>query len=479
MIHVLYIDDDKLHLELIKEYLEKQNDISVDITESINNAFKKIQLNDYTAIICDYHLPQSNGIQFLKTLRQCGDNTPFIFFTGKGEKEIVIEAINNGADYYVEKGNDPKINVTQLRHWIIKASEKSQIENDVRFLNVVTQCVSDGIIITTLNYEIIFINDAAEKIFGYMRNNLITEDVHTILPKKVNLNCNEKTAPNENQKYEHNYFARKKSGETFMCNVTTSPLYENGDLVGIVKICKPIKCNHNKTTNNSETLEEYKDALQNEIMTNETKNKTIGKTIRHNIMNNVSTIHGFADIIHENEKLTEKEAHQVQNIITAANKIKKEIEFITNYQQIGANDRKWINIGYIIKNNQQKYQNTIDIQNLIGDTSIHADPMFDLVINELICNTIKHSENAKTIKIYIEHHADNVHLIIEDDGKGIAIDEKEYIFNHGYGFGNGLNLYLIKEIVTESNMDIIENGTKNKGAKFSIIIPKNQVKQTE
>jgi DNA-binding NarL/FixJ family response regulator len=46
---------------------------------------------------------------------------PFIIFTGKGREEVVIEALNSGADFYIQKGGDPKAQFAELAHKIRQA----------------------------------------------------------------------------------------------------------------------------------------------------------------------------------------------------------------------------------------------------------------------------------------------------------------------------------------------------------------------
>ena len=58
----------------------------------------------YDAIISDYQIPDMDGIEFLKKVRSSGNSIPFIIFTGKGREEVVIEALNAGADFYLQKG---------------------------------------------------------------------------------------------------------------------------------------------------------------------------------------------------------------------------------------------------------------------------------------------------------------------------------------------------------------------------------------
>jgi len=79
-------------------------------------------------IVSDYQMPGMTGIELLATLRESGDTTPFIIFTGRGREEIVIEALNNGADFYVQKGGYPKAQFAELAHKIRHAASRKEAE---------------------------------------------------------------------------------------------------------------------------------------------------------------------------------------------------------------------------------------------------------------------------------------------------------------------------------------------------------------
>ena len=105
---VLYVDDEQGLLEIAKLYLEDHSDIQVDTEQFSLNALERISATSYDAIISDYQMPSMNGIELLKALRIRGDRTPFILFTGRGREEVAMEALNNGANLYLQKGGDPR-----------------------------------------------------------------------------------------------------------------------------------------------------------------------------------------------------------------------------------------------------------------------------------------------------------------------------------------------------------------------------------
>jgi len=108
MISALYVDDEPALLEIGRIFLERTGDIRVDTAESAPVALKKLRSATYDVVISDYQMPVMDGIAFLKEIRTENTHLPFIIFTGKGREDVVIEALNCGADHYIQKGGGPK-----------------------------------------------------------------------------------------------------------------------------------------------------------------------------------------------------------------------------------------------------------------------------------------------------------------------------------------------------------------------------------
>ncbi len=123
---ILYVDDEKTLLEIVKTYLERTNDFIVDTCLSAKSALQILESSRFDAVISDYQMPEMDGIEFLIQVRSRFSDLPFILFTGRGREEVVINAINNGADFYLQKGGDLKAQFAELIHKIKMSVERSR-----------------------------------------------------------------------------------------------------------------------------------------------------------------------------------------------------------------------------------------------------------------------------------------------------------------------------------------------------------------
>lgn len=129
---VLYVDDEVALLEITQLFLERTGEIAVDITADPLEAYDMIVTGRYDAVVSDYQMPVMDGIALLKRARESGSQVPFIIFTGRGREEVAIEALNSGADFYIQKGGDPKAQFAELANAIQQLAGRQKAEVAVR-----------------------------------------------------------------------------------------------------------------------------------------------------------------------------------------------------------------------------------------------------------------------------------------------------------------------------------------------------------
>lgn len=124
MISVLLVDDEPVLVDIGRLFLEKAGHFSVYGCLSAEEAEKLLEENSYDAIIADYQMPKMNGIDLLKIVREKYGDIPFILFTGRGREDVARDAVNIGADYYIQKGGDPKLQFADIAHKIETSVER-------------------------------------------------------------------------------------------------------------------------------------------------------------------------------------------------------------------------------------------------------------------------------------------------------------------------------------------------------------------
>ena len=104
-----------------------------------------------------------------------------------------------------------------------------------------------------------------------------------------------------------------------------------------------------------------------------------------------------------------------------------------------------------------------------------ADSFLRQMFFNFIDNTIKYGKKTTTIRVHFERaDQDSMKLVYEDDGVGVPSENKPRLFSEVFSTGGstGFGLFLIKKMMDVYGWQIQENGTPDKGAKFTITIPK-------
>lgn len=162
---ILHVDDDPSFLKDAKQCLDTEGEFEVDTASSVNEALEKLEKTDYDAVVSDYQMPGKGGLEFLKELREKGNTVPFIVFTGKGREEIVIKALNLGADRYIDKHGDPETVYCELAHGIratlrSKRAEDAKRRSEERYRSLL-ESISDSVYVLDREWRHVIVNEAA------------------------------------------------------------------------------------------------------------------------------------------------------------------------------------------------------------------------------------------------------------------------------------------------------------------------------
>jgi PAS domain S-box-containing protein len=144
-IRVLQVDDDEIDIRLAKRALAKSTQsvkFNVDSVSRLSDAIDRLKINQYDVVLLDLGLPDSNGIETVKSVCKVNPNIPIVVLTGLENEETGLEAIKNGASDYIVKG--PAME-TSLVRTALYAIERKKVAEKLHESQQMLQLVMNSI----------------------------------------------------------------------------------------------------------------------------------------------------------------------------------------------------------------------------------------------------------------------------------------------------------------------------------------------
>ncbi|MCX8151273.1 MAG: response regulator [Candidatus Bathyarchaeota archaeon] len=174
---VLLVDDESDFLRVAKELLEIKGSFKVETASSVDEALKKLTKSAFDVVVSDYKLGAKSGLDLLKTLKATEPNLPVIFFTGKGNEEVAVKALNFGVDGYVSKHGSTETVYTELSNLIRLVVEKKNtklaLEKSRKCYHAIIDQAVDAIFVLDSTGKLLDVNQQACKSLQYTQDELL------------------------------------------------------------------------------------------------------------------------------------------------------------------------------------------------------------------------------------------------------------------------------------------------------------------
>lgn len=164
MRNILMVEDDSTIAFAVK-YAVEQEGFNLDIAENLENARKIVNSKEYDLILLDVMLPDGNGYEFLKQLREHDEDTPVIFLTACDEEVNIVMGLDIGADDYITKPFRVRELISRINA-ILRRKGKSQDNNKkiLKFKNISIHTLearvfknNEEIFLTSAEYKLLLI----------------------------------------------------------------------------------------------------------------------------------------------------------------------------------------------------------------------------------------------------------------------------------------------------------------------------------
>jgi PAS domain S-box-containing protein len=322
------------------------------------------------------------------------------------------------------------------------------------------EIMSDGVFVTDSRGDIIDMNPAAIAIVAKPAGWVIGKPLSSIFPE---IGCNWECRDNRNEVRADTEISR--DGVTKYYEVIKFPLFFDSERIGCMITLRNITDRHNVQT----TLE----------MANRKLN-LLSDVTRHDITNQLTILIGYMDLVKAKNEDPEIFGY-LERGERAASTIGEQIQFTREYQGIGMKAPLWQNVGKRFHDAlHQHTTGAIHISADMADLEVYADPLFQKVFYNLIDNSLRYGgDRMKNIRVSSADGPSGLMITYEDDGAGIPDNEKELIFERGFGKTGGQGLFLVQEILVITGITIRESGIPGTGARFEIIVPKGMYRYSK
>ncbi|UYZ34472.1 ATP-binding protein [Clostridium beijerinckii] len=507
---ILLIDDELANLEALTRLLEEEYDVikAENGFEALNilkdeSCSKKINL-----IISDQRMPGMTGVELLKQTISIVPNAIRIILTGFMDVKDIIDSINEGHIYkFLLKPLEADELLISVKRALetyelkmkniklideLKQTNKKLKKSEV-YLSTIFNSVSDAILIHDFNGIIVNVNDTANRLYGYLSDELIGMSIKDIISKNspyiyddILKLINDRKKNKINTPVTLEAISIDKNHKEFWVESNSRAIIFNEQKVIIATVRDITERKNTELKSKEEALELEK--LRTEFFAN----------ISHELRTPLNIILGVTQILKrdllDKEKPIDKgkiinnidiERQNCFRLLRLINNLIDSTKLDAGHFQIDMINCNIVSVVEEITLSVASYISNNNI-NLIFDTDVEekiiaCDPdKIERIMLNLLSNCIKFTDDNGSIFVNIFDGEEYITLSVEDTGIGIPEEKVDIIFDRfrqvdksftrNYE-GSGIGLSLVKSLVEMHDGTISVESKYGVGTKFTIKLP--------
>ncbi|HZE68678.1 MAG TPA: PAS domain S-box protein [Pyrinomonadaceae bacterium] len=375
-------------------------------------------------------------------------------------------------------------------------TERKLAEQEIRFQAHLLNVVEQAVIATDLEGKIQYWNSYAEWLYGWSAEEAIGSNILDLTPAPAALDkANEVLIVlRRGDSWSGEFLVRRKDGTSFPALVTDSPIFENGDLIGIVGVSVDISERKRGEEERNKLLASEREAREEAEKANNLKDEFLA-TLSHELRNPLNVILGYSEVLlrsdeARNSPFLQRAAEILKRNAQSQSQLVRDLLDLSRLHtgKLSLN-REAVSLPAIISNAVETVRSETAAKNvklrvLASDTVlfVDADPLrLEQVIWNLLNNAVKFTPADGEVVIGFEAHKEEACLFVEDNGQGIDPDFMPHVFemfrqadatssrSHA---GLGIGLALVQQLIgLHGGRVAVASEGRGKGTKFTITIP--------
>ena len=505
-IRILYIDDDKLDRELVRDVLEKEHG-GFDVAEASDKLEFEVLLksSDFDLVLSDFNILGFEGIDVINAVHKINPQIPVVIVTGTGSEEIAVKSLLQGASDYVIKRSR---HIQRLPQTIKAAIERKKLaddrENAVRSrdealqrLKLALRFSNIGLWDWDLKSGVLFFSTEWKKQLGYADHELeASYDAweSRLHPddKPSTIKALERYINGEIPKYDLEFRLRHRDGSYRWIHARGEMIRDEKNIP-----CRMLGC-HIDITKNKKIEQKLLQSQKAEAI------GTLAGGIAHDFNNILSSVIGYTELaMHDVEKETVVFRH-LSEVLASGKRAKDLVRQILIFGKHSKTEFKPISINSVVTEALNMLKATIpasiDIRLSICNETLIVNGD-DTQIHQVIVNLFTnawHAISADDGIIAVELNTADldendvtrfpdfepgpyVKISVADNGGGILPEHLNSIYDPYFSTktpdkGTGLGLAVVAGIIKSHHGHISVYSEAGKGTTFSVYLPQSAKK---
>jgi PAS domain S-box-containing protein len=518
---ILIIEDDESTVHHLNSILASQNH-RVDIATDSETGWTLSQTHDYNLILVAVQMAELNGLRLCHRIRELGLSPPIVALIQEEQAEIVHQVLAAGANDVLQKPIDqPELVISLIQQLeqsqlasptssehldlhqtkdelerrvaertaeLVSVNQKLQAELDehrntqlalrvsqARLAGIV-EIADDAIISINRDYQITLFNRGAEKIFGYLADEVIGQPLDLLMPKRfIDVHrqhvkeFGQKSVTTQQMHNRREIWGQRKDGTEFPAEASISKLNLEGEVIYTVYL-------------RDITERKQIDRMKDEFVS----------MVSHELRTPLTSIHGSLGMLTSGLLKADSEPGKrlLHIAVESTDRLVRLINDILDIERIESGHVKMEKVGCDLVD---LIQEAVDVMRPIAEKanitlSVSAETVWvdvdrDRIIQtltNLLSNALKFSPSPSTVSVATEIDANQVLVIVKDQGRGIPADKINSIFERFQQVdssdsrnqdGTGLGLAICRSIVYQHQGRIWVESTVNVGSTFYFTLP--------
>ena len=480
---VLYVEDNPGDQILVEQMLAEcqMHENELITCETLDEGLAVIKNQSLDIILLDLNLPDSSGLETVKSVCRTGNNAPVIIFTGQDDIKMGIESLNLGAQDFLVKG---ELTPAALLKAFIFARERKTNQLELEKLSVIAEKTDDHIIVTDVDGNIEFANRAFLEFSGYTKDEIMGKTPRILKSGKHSREFYQRLWEDllEGKTSSIEIINKTKSGTIYYDDKTITPIRnKSGRITHFISISRDrtVRAQYEEQLEHSEA--EYR-KLSLQLQGANRLLELLMDVVTHDLKNPAGVIEGLSDLLlmeNEGSEIAEtirsSAVHLQQTIARAEVLSKTALGESIPMESIMLDDL----VQQVCKDFKSQCADAeVSLEIEIPEKfQIKANPIIEEVLVNYLSNALKYARDGKVVTIQAEKDDQGSILRVKDRGSLVALDHRQDIFkrnlqlNRKNSKGRGLGLAIVERIAAAHQGRAWVEANPPQGNSFCLWIP--------